>query len=149
MVYCSEACGNECGGKKGQGGVGLAVREKITGAIVHPTEFINERLLKVKLKSRGRASAVAFVVAYGPTKSSRDEGKKRSFCTAFGRAVNEVPRHEQLFVLMDANARTGRRGGGGPGSEHCGVLGAYGGETHNETMVSDCLPLRSTMILPW
>ena len=40
--------------------------------------------------------------------------EKRAFWTALDRVVKEVPEHEQLFVLMDANARTGRRG-------RCGV----------------------------
>ena len=43
-----------------------------------------------------------------------------------------MPEHEQLFVLMDANARTGRRGGGKLGSEECKVLGAYGRDTLND-----------------
>ena len=45
--------------------------------------------------------------------------KKNAFWTALERVVKEVPEHEQLFVLMDANARTGRRGGGKLGSEEC------------------------------
>ena len=115
VVYCSGACGNEGDGKKGQGGAGLAVKEKLTRAVARPPEFINERLLKVTLKLRGRASAVTFIAAYGPTESTRDDTKKRSFWTALDRTVKEVPKHEQLFVLMNANARTGRRGGGGSG----------------------------------
>ena len=46
--------------------------------------------------------------------------------------MKEVPEHEQLFVLMDANARTGRRGGGKLGSEKCKVLDAYGRDTLND-----------------
>ena len=46
--------------------------------------------------------------------------------------MKEVPEHEQLFVLMDANVRTGRRGGGKLGSEECKVLGAYGQDTLND-----------------
>ena len=46
--------------------------------------------------------------------------------------MKEVPEHEQLFVLMDANARTGRRGGGKPRSEECQVLGAYGRDNLND-----------------
>ena len=45
--------------------------------------------------------------------------------------MKEVPEHEQLFVLMDANKRTGRRGGGKLGNEECKVLGAYGRDTLN------------------
>ena len=42
------------------------------------------------------------------------------------------PRHEQLFVLMDANARTGRREKGGVGSMDNKSLGAYGRDTLND-----------------
>ena len=63
LVYCSGECGDENGGKKGQGGVGLAVRTSITRA-AGPPEFISDRLLKVTLEARGRAKAVTFFVAY-------------------------------------------------------------------------------------
>ena len=43
-----------------------------------------------------------------------------------------MPKHEQLFVLMDANGRTGRRGSGRPGNEQCEALDAYGRDTRNE-----------------
>ena len=36
--------------------------------------------------------------------------------------MKEVPEHVQLFVLMDAKARMGRRGGGKLGREDCKVL---------------------------
>ena len=53
LVYCSGECGGENDGKKGQGGVGLAVRNSITRA-ARPPEFISDRLLKVTLELRGR-----------------------------------------------------------------------------------------------
>ena len=109
-VYCSGACGDKGGGKKGQGGVRLAIREIITRAVVRPPEFINERLLKVILKLHGRANAVSFVVAYGPTERMRDESTKRTFWAALDRVVKEMPKHEQLFVLMDANGPALRTG---------------------------------------
>ena len=56
------------GGKKGQGGVGLAGRTSITRA-ARPPEFVSDRLLKVTLELRGRAKAVTFVVAYAPTEA--------------------------------------------------------------------------------
>ena len=46
--------------------------------------------------------------------------------------MKEVPEYEQLFVLMDANARTGRKGGGKLGSGECKVIGAYGRDTLND-----------------
>ena len=124
MVYCSGACSDKGGEKKGQGEVGLAIRETITRAVVRPPEFINERLLKVTLNLHGRASAVSFLVAYGPTEPTRDESKKRAFWAGLDMAVKEVPKHEQLLLLMDTNARTGRREGG--------ALGIYGRDTRND-----------------
>ena len=46
--------------------------------------------------------------------------------------MEEVPRHEQLFVLMDANARTGRREKGHVGSKDSKILSAYGRDTLND-----------------
>ena len=46
--------------------------------------------------------------------------------------MEEVPKHEQLFVLMDANARKGRREKGQVGSKDSKVLGAYGRDTLND-----------------
>ena len=55
-----------------------------------------------------------------------DASNKCAFWTTFDKAMEEVPRHEQLFVLMDANARTGRREKGGVGSKDNKNLGAHG-----------------------
>ncbi|CAN0423973.1 unnamed protein product, partial [Ascophyllum nodosum] len=82
-------------------GVGLAVRTSIIRA-AHPPEFINDRLLKVTLELRSLAKAVTFVVAYAPTET-QNSSNKHAFWTSLDRAVEEVPKHEQLFVLMDAN----------------------------------------------
>ena len=130
LVYCSGECGGENGGKKGQKGVWLAVRTSITRA-ARPPEFIGDRLLKVTLELRGRAKAVTFVVAYAPTETQNAD-KTHAFRTSLDRAVEEVPKHEQLFVLMDANARTGRREKGQVGSKDGKILGAYGRDTLNE-----------------
>ena len=43
--------------------------------------------------------------------------------------MEEVPKYEQLFVLVDANARTGRREKGQVGSKDSKILGAYGRDT--------------------
>ena len=115
MVYCSGECGGENGGKKGQGGVGLAVRTSITST-PRPPEFISDRLLKVTLELRGRAKAVTFVVAYASTET-QNPSNKHAFWTSLDRAVKGVPKHEQLFVLMDVNTRSGRREKGQMGSK--------------------------------
>ena len=74
------------------------------------------------LELGGRARAVTFVVGYAPT-NTQAVGRRYAFWTALDRVVKQVPEREQLFVLMNANARTGGRGGGRLGSEE---IGAYG-----------------------
>ena len=129
LVYCSGECGGENGGKKGQGGVGLAIRSYVTRGAC-PPEFISDRLLKVTLELRGRAKAVTFVVGYAPTET-QNPNNKHAFWTSLDRVVEEVSKYEQLFVLMDANARTGRREKGQVGSKDSKILGAYGRDTLN------------------
>ena len=130
LVCCNGECGGENDGKKGQGGVGLAVRNSTTRA-ARPPEFISDRLLKVTLELRGRAKAVTFVVAYAPTEP-QNAYDKHAFWTSLDRVVEEVPKHEQLFVSMDANARTGRREKGQVGSKDSKILGVYGQDTLND-----------------
>ena len=131
VVYCSGESGGDGEGKKGQGGVGLAVCKSIYRAETQPPEFISDRVLKVTLELCGRARAVTSVMGYAPT-DTRYVGEKEAFWTALERFVKEVSEHEQLCVLMDANARTGLRGGGKLGSEECKVLGAYGRDNLND-----------------
>ena len=97
-----------------------------------PPEFISDRLLKVTLELRGRAKAVTFVVAYAPTETQNTNNKHHAFWTSLDRVVEEVRKHGQLFVLMDANARTGRREKGHVGSKDSKILGAYGRDTLND-----------------
>ena len=123
-MYCSVEFGGGNGGKKGQGGVGLAVRTFTTRAARSP-EFISDSLLKVTLELRGRAKTVTFDVAYAPTET-QNPSNKHAFWTSLDRAVEEVTKHEQLFVLMGANARTGRGEKGQVKSKDSKILGAYG-----------------------
>ena len=106
------------------------MRTSITLA-ARPPEFISDRLLKVTLELRGRAKAVTVFVAYAPTET-QNASNKHVFWTTLDRAVEEVPRHEQLFVLMDANPRTGRKEKGGGGSKDSKILGAYGRDILND-----------------
>ena len=55
-----------------------------------------------------------------------------AFWTALDRALEEVPEQEQQFLLMDANARTGRREKGRVGSKDNKNVGAYGRDTLND-----------------
>ena len=126
-VYYSAEYGDENGGKKGQSGVGLAVRTSSTRA-AHRLEFISDCLLKVTLELRGGAKAATFFVAHASTEI-QNASNKHEFWTTLDRAVEVVPRHEHLFVLLDANARTGKRAKGGVGSNDNQILGAYGRDT--------------------
>ena len=71
-------------------------------------------------------------------------GKRAFSGQPWKRSCKKIPEHEQLFVLMDANARTGRRGGGKLGSEECKVLGAYGRDNLNHNSVNYELALLNT-----
>ena len=64
-------------------------------------------------------------MAYAPTET-QNANNKHAFWTSLDRVVEEVPNHEQLFVLMDANAQTGRREKGQVGSKDSKILGTYG-----------------------
>ena len=46
--------------------------------------------------------------------------------------MKEVPKHEQLVVLIEANPRTRRRVKGGVGSKDSKILGGYGRDTLND-----------------
>ena len=67
-------------------------------------------------------------MAYAPTET-QNASNKHAFWTSLDRAVEEVPKHEQLFVLMDANDRTGRREKGQVGSKDRKILDAYDRDT--------------------
>ena len=65
-----------------------------------------------------------FIVAYGPTDTvSNTREQKDIFWVDLGNAVSRVPSSDYLFVLIDANARTGVC----MGEEDCKVIGAYQG----------------------
>ena len=70
-------------------------------------------------------------MAHAPTET-QNASNKHIFWTSLDKAVKEVPRHEQLFVLMDANARPERRDKGHVGSNDTKIIGAYGRDTLND-----------------
>ena len=49
-IYCGGESGGDGEGKKGQGGVGLAVRKSMSRAEARSPEFIGDRLTKVTLE---------------------------------------------------------------------------------------------------
>ena len=74
---------------------------------------------------------MTFGVGHAPT-DTQHVGEKYAFSTALDRVVKEAPEHEELFLLMDANARPGRSGGGKLESEKRKGIGAYGRDTLND-----------------
>ena len=62
------------------------------------------------------------MVAYAPTEDAT-EGDKVKYMAALNSTVKPVPSREHVFVLTDANARTGKRGEGGKETDGK-VLGA-------------------------
>ena len=79
----------------------------------------------------GKSNAVTFVVACGPTDTvSNTREQKDVFWADLESSVSRVPSSDYLFVLKDANARTGVRMGE---EEDCKVIGAY----DKDTRVSD------------
>ena len=114
-------CDGDAGGKKGQGGIGLVVRKSISRAEVRSTNFVSDRLLKITLTR-----------CWICTNRHSSRWEDNTFWTFLDWLVKGVLEHEQqLFVLMDANARTGRKGGGRLVSVERKVLGAYGRDTLN------------------
>ena len=127
-VFCSGVDGST--GRGGQHGVGLAVKESIIRGATWTQELTNERLMSMTFSLTGKSNAVTFVVVYGPTDAvSNMRQQKDVFWADLESAVSRVPSSDCLFVLIDANARTGVR----MGEEDCKVIGAYG----RDTRVSD------------
>ena len=118
-------------GRRGQHGVGRSVKENIVknaGEDGITVECISARRLKAQISIK--SNFVTFVVAYAPTEEA-PEGQKAKYMAALNCSVASVPAREYVFVLTDANARTGKRGEGG-GETDSKVLGAYGRDKHNE-----------------
>ena len=111
--------------------MGLAIKEEIVkkaGKDGITLGCISVRLLKAQISIK--SNFVTFVVAYAPTEEA-PEGQKAKYMAALNCTVATVPAREYVFVLTDANARTGKRGEGG-GEADNKVLGAYGRDKLNE-----------------
>ena len=91
-------------------------------------ECISARLVKVQISVK--SNFVTFVVAYAPTEEA-PEGQKAKYMAALNCTVASVPAREYVFVLTDANARTGKRGEA-EGEADSIVLDLYGRDKPNE-----------------
>ena len=76
-----------------------------------------------------KSNFVAFVAAYAIQEAP--EGQKAKYMAALNCTVASVPARENVFVLTDVNAKTGKRNEGG-GEADSKVLGAYGRDMLNE-----------------
>ena len=79
--------------------------------------------MAMRFEISGQSGAVDFVSAYAPTEVSKDE-TKQAFWDRLDSLVQRIPAKGCVYVLMDVNARTGRRIEGGIQDE--GILGTYG-----------------------
>ena len=68
----------------GQHGVGLVIKESILQDVEKDglaVEYINVRLMKVRLNLKGKSNGISFVVAYAPTDSHKSLRDKDFFWT--------------------------------------------------------------------
>ena len=107
----------------GQHGVALAVKESICKTSKFTREDVNERLMSMRFEMPGQHQTVNVVVGYASTEPSVSE-KKQAFWHRLDSLVQRTPRKKCIFVLMDANARTGEKIEGEK-TEDDGVLDAY------------------------
>ncbi|CAB1115840.1 unnamed protein product [Ectocarpus sp. CCAP 1310/34] len=121
--------------KRGVHGVGIAIKEAMwesVGEEGRTVECISPRLMKVRMQI-GHTCVVTFVVGYAPTETVRTTAggnvkAKDSFWTALDAAIREVHSRVHLVVLMDADARIGRRR---DGCCDVKIMGAYGRDIMN------------------
>ena len=123
-VFC---CGSEAGGHHG---VGLAVKESICSNSTYTTQYDDERLMAMRFEISGQSGAVNFVSAYAPTEVSKDE-TKQAFSDRLDSLVQRIPAKECVYVLMDANPRTGRRLEGESIQDEQ-IIGTYGRDELND-----------------
>ena len=115
-------CGQETDGRQGLYVVGSAVKETIFRKSISTHHLIDERLMSMRFELTGESVAINLVVAYAPTEPTPTQPKEE-YQKKLGRMVEQISTKECLFVLVDTNARTGKRMDG------CGdgrVIGAYG-----------------------
>ena len=105
------------------------MKESICSNSTYTTEYVDERLMAMRFEISGQSGAVSFISAYAPTEVTKDE-TKQAFWDRFDSLVQRIPAKECLYVLMDANARTGRKIEGESLQDE-GILGTYGRDELN------------------
>ena len=107
-------------------GVGFAVRKSFVGEGEVSVENTSERMMKVRIQRAGTDTWLTFIVAYAPTECASVHDKA-GFWTQLDKVTAQTSPTNQLFILMDANARTGERD-----SADSKVVGAYGRDVQND-----------------
>ena len=95
-------------GRKGQHGVGLAIKEEIVKKVGEDgitIECISARLLKARISIK--SNFVTFVVAYAPTEEA-PEGQKAKYMAALNCTVASVPAREYRFNRRERQDREER-----------------------------------------
>ena len=93
--------------RQGFYGVRLTVKESICRKSVHTHQFSDEHRMSMRFALAGKCEMVNFVVAYAATDCAKHAEIKTNFWEKVEDVVEEIPTKECVFVLMDANARTG------------------------------------------
>ncbi|XP_069171563.1 craniofacial development protein 2-like [Procambarus clarkii] len=81
-------------------GVGFAIRNRLLGSIVPPTEG-SSSLIKLQLHTA--AGMVSLIHAYAPTLTFSNEAKVK-FYDDLGLTFSDIPQQERVFLLGDFNA---------------------------------------------
>ena len=71
------------------------------------TEFISERIIKIRV--RGERETTAFIQVYAPCNDSYTEEQKEEFFEKMADTINTVPDTEPLTVMGDFNGTVGKR----------------------------------------
>ncbi|CAM9877376.1 unnamed protein product, partial [Sphacelaria rigidula] len=130
IVHCSGHCHGDVG-KPGMLRVGLTIKETITSTLgpeaIAP-EHVSARILKVRVAVRHRVATTS-IVGYAPTETAQGS-ENTKFWKTLCSSITRVPTNEHLVLMMDANAHTGKREGGG--MDDVRVLGEYGRDTRKD-----------------
>ena len=78
-----------------------------TAKNVLETEFISERIIKIRI--RGERETSAFIQAYAPCNDSYTEEQKEELFEEKTDTINTVPDTERLIVMGDFNGRVDKR----------------------------------------
>ena len=96
-----------CANKKGLGGVGILLAQRLIDK-VHEVIRVSDRILLLKLIIGN--SVCTFIAVYAP-QSGRPEAEKESFYDQLQCTVAKIPASEMLFALGDWNGHVGSNAG--------------------------------------